>query len=99
MHPIQMMVHNLISMVSVTVLQNQLQYNEKELKDLLLTADDDNSGFIFEEFRKLFDQANLKKVFNTIDDDSSGSITETELLNALVSMHIHVTKKDKKNDS
>ena len=37
----------------------QLQYNEKELKDLLLTADDDNSGFIsFEEFRKLFDQAN-----------------------------------------
>ena len=73
----------------------QLQYNEKELKDLLLTADDDNSGFIsFEEFRKLFDQANLKKVFNTIDDDSSGSITETELLNALVSMHIHVTKKD-----
>ena len=73
----------------------QLQYNEKELKDLLLTADDDNSGFIsFEEFRKLFDQANLKKVFNTIDDDSSGSITETELFNALVSMHIHVTKKD-----
>jgi solute carrier family 25 (mitochondrial phosphate transporter), member 23/24/25/41 len=74
-----------------------LKYSDVELKKIMITADTDNSGFIsFGEFRKLFDAANLKKVFTEIDADNSGSITEGELFHALVSMHIHVTKKDVK---
>ena len=74
-----------------------LTYDKAELLELMHTADADNTGSIsFEEFQSLFDAANLRKVFDQIDSDRSGSITESELLEALVSMHIHVTRTDVK---